>query len=109
MISKTDEIQEKYKKQIEKLPSVARKKFLNDKLIDSIKFANSSKYTLQKLVNEGEKSIKNNFTNYLNGYTDNIEKIIKRSGISTHINKLQQEKFSFHLLVILQILTLTLI
>ncbi len=98
LISKTDEIQEKYKKQIEKLPPVARKKFLNDKLIDSIKFANASKYTLQKLVDEGEKSIKNNFTNYLNGYTDNIKKIIERSGISTHINKLQQEKILFPLI-----------
>jgi type I restriction enzyme M protein len=71
---------------------------LNSKVLQEIKFNNTSEFTLQKVADEGESSIKNNFISYLNGYTDNIKIIIDRSGIRSHINKLAEEKILFMLI-----------
>ncbi len=75
-----------------------QQQILNGKLLQEIKFNNTSIFTLQKLADEGESSIKNNFISYLNGYTDNIKLIIDRSGIRSHINKLSEEEILFTLI-----------
>ena len=71
---------------------------MNGKILQEIKFNNTSGKTLAILADEGESSIKNNFIAYLNGYTDNIKIIIDRSGIRSHINKLAEEKILYTLI-----------
>jgi type I restriction enzyme M protein len=94
LIAKT----KKLEKQLAKVNAVAQAQILNSKVLQEIKFNNTSTYTLEKLADEGESSIKNNFISYLNGYTDNIKIIIDRSGIRSHINKLAEEKILFTLI-----------
>jgi type I restriction enzyme M protein len=98
LIAKSLEIKEQIGKQIQKLPKAAQQKIVNDKLLQEIKFNNTSPYTLQILADEGESGIKGNFIDYLNGYTDNIKVIIDRSGIRSHINKLNEEKILYTLI-----------
>lgn len=98
LIAKTNELKIQLNKQLEKVNSATRVQILNSKLLQDIKFNNTSNYTLEKLADEGESSIKNNFISYLNGYTDNIKIIIDRSGIRSHINKLAEEKILFTLI-----------
>lgn len=86
------------KKKIAKLPEDVQDKIINDRLLSRIKFNNTSNFTLKKLADEGESSIKNNFISYLNGYTENIRIIIDRSGIRSHINKLNEEKILYTLI-----------
>ena len=98
LISKTDELKKQLEKQLAKVNKATQDQIINSKLLQEIKFNNTSTYTLQKLADEGESSIKNNFIAYLNGYTDNIKVIIDRSGIRSHINKLAEEKILYTLI-----------
>lgn len=98
LIAKTAELEKKLEKQLAKVDAATQEKILNNEVLQEIKFNNTSTYTLEKLADEGESSIKNNFISYLNGYTDNIKIIIDRSGIRSHINKLAEEKILFMLI-----------
>jgi type I restriction enzyme M protein len=99
LIAKTDELKKKLESQLAKVNSETQTHILNSKVLEAIKFNNTSTHnTLQSLADEGESSIKNNFISYLNGYTDNIKIIIDRSGIRSHINKLAEEKILFTLI-----------
>jgi type I restriction enzyme S subunit len=98
LIAKSDEIKTQLSKQLKNLDEKVRIRIINDKLLQEIKFNNTSKYTLQILADEGESGIKGNFIDYLNGYTDNIKIIIDRSGIRSHINKLNEEKILYTLI-----------
>ncbi len=98
LIAKTTELEKKLEKQLAKVDAATQEKILNNEVLQEIKFNNTSTYTLEKLADEGESSIKNNFISYLNGYTDNIKIIIDRSGIRSHINKLAEEKILFMLI-----------
>ena len=80
------------------MDDATQQQIINSKVLQEIKFNSTSTYTLQKLADEGESSIKNNFISYLNGYTDNIKLIIDRSGIRSHINKQAEEKILFTLI-----------
>lgn len=85
--------------QLAKVNAETQTQILNGKVLEAIKFNNTSTHnTLQSLADESESSIKNNFISYLNGYTDNIKIIIDRSGIRSHINKLAEEKILFTLI-----------
>lgn len=97
MLAKGEELRNQLQKQLAKVDAKTQTKIVNAKLLEAIKFNNTSKFTLKKLADEGESSIKNNFIAYLNGYTDNIKIIIDRSGIRSHINKLAEEKILFTL------------
>jgi type I restriction enzyme M protein len=92
------EVEDSLPEKAKKLPEAARNKIINDQVLKKINFNNTSPYTLQKLVDEGESNLKDNFTAYLNGYTDNIKTIIDKSGIRAHINKLNTERVLFALL-----------
>ena len=99
LISKTDELKAQLESQLAKVNAETQTQILNSKVLEAIKFNNTStQNTLQSLADEGESSIKNNFISYLNGYTDNIKIIIDRSGIRSHINKLAEEKILFTLI-----------
>ncbi len=99
LIAKTEELQKQLETQLAKVDAATQTQILNSKVLEAIKFNNTSSHnTLQSLADEGESSIKNNFISYLNGYTDNIKIIIDRSGIRPHINKLAEEKILFTLI-----------
>ncbi|MEI7526291.1 MAG: class I SAM-dependent DNA methyltransferase [Mariniphaga sp.] len=98
MIAKTEELKKRLEVQLAKVDAASQTQILNSKVLQEIKFNNTSEFTLQKVADEGESSIKNNLISYLNGYTDNIKIIIDRSGIRSHINKLAEEKILFMLI-----------
>lgn len=89
-----DEIGEK----IKDLPQKIQNKIFNDQVLDQLSYNNSSKWTLKTLTDESEHSLKDNFVNYLNSYTENIQRIINASGIRSHINKLATKGKLFPLL-----------
>lgn len=95
LLNTAEIVREELKDKITKLPEDVQDKIINDRLLSRIKFNNTSNFTLKKLADEGESSIKNNFISYLNGYTENIRIIIDRSGIRSHINKLNEEKILY--------------
>lgn len=98
MITKTEQLKEELESQLSKVDRKTQEQILNGKILQEIKFNNTSGKTLAILADEGESSIKNNFIAYLNGYTDNIKIIIDRSGIRSHINKLAEEKILYTLI-----------
>jgi len=98
LLNTREEVNNTYKSKIEKLTAAEQKKIVNDRVFQTIKFNNTSKFTLAKLVEHQELSLKNNFISYLNGYTDNIKLIIDRSGIRSHIPKLHSEKILYSLI-----------
>ncbi|MFT6385258.1 MAG: type I restriction enzyme M protein [Bacteroidia bacterium] len=90
-------IETKFESGISKMSEEAAAKFINDQLYSRVGFANDSGFSLQGLKDEGEKSIKNNFVSYLNGFhsrkakeddKDQIQDVIKYSGIRKHLDKL---------------------
>jgi len=98
LLNTAEIVREELKDKIAKLPEDVQDKIINDRLLSRIKFNNTSNFTLKKQADEGESSIKNNFISYLNGYTENIRIIIDRSGIRSHINKLNEEKILYTLI-----------
>jgi type I restriction enzyme M protein len=98
MIAKTEQLKKELECQLSKVDKKTQEQILNGKVLQEIKFNNTSGKTLAILADEGESSIKNNFIAYLNGYTDNIKIIIDRSGIRSHINKLAEEKIIYTLI-----------
>ena len=98
LIAKSEELKKQLETQLAKVNTETQIQILNSKVLQEIKFNNTSNFTLKSLSAEGESSIKNNFISYLNGYTDNIKIIIDRSGIRSHINKLAEEKILFTLI-----------
>ncbi len=98
MIAKIEQLKKELESQLAKVDKKTQEQILNGKVLQEIKFNNTSGKTLATLADEGESSIKNNFIAYLNGYTDNIKIIIDRSGIRSHINKLAEEKILYTLI-----------
>jgi type I restriction enzyme M protein len=102
--SEINEIEKKFGDGISKMTDTAAAKFINDQLYSRVGFSNDSGFTLQGLKDEGEKSIKNNFISYLNGFhskkakdddKDKIQDVIKFSGIRKHIDKLNTNKILY--------------
>lgn len=101
------EIGRKFKAGLGKMKGQAGKKFINDKLYGSIGYANDSRFSLIGLKGEGESNIKNNFITYLNGFhskkqkkddPDQVQDIIKNSGIRKHIDKLNSNEILYSLI-----------
>lgn len=99
--------EKKFKTALKKMAASGRKKLINDKLFSSIGYANNSKFTLMEIKNEGESNIKNNFITYLNGFnsrklkkddSDQVQNVIKNSGIGKHINKLNSNGILYSLI-----------
>jgi type I restriction enzyme M protein len=105
--NETTEINEKFKAGLEQMKETAKSKFMKDQLFTRIGFLNESDFTLQTLKDEGESSIKNNFISYLNGFhskknkaedKDQIQEVIKNSGIRKQIDKLQSNNILYSLI-----------
>ncbi len=95
---KKQEITEALKDSLKDLPQEVQQKIISDKLLQELKFDNTSGETLKSLEGKSETSLKNEFISYLNGYTENIREIIEKSGIKAHINKLHTEKILYSLI-----------
>lgn len=102
----TTAVEKKFKGGLDKMTPKAKAKVVNDQLFSRIGYANDSGFTLQGLKDEGEKSIKNNFISYLNGFhskkakktdPDKIQEVIKNSGIRKHIDKLSSNDILYSL------------
>lgn len=98
LVEKTRQLKTELAVQLSKVDAATQEHFLSTRLLQEIKFNNKSGKTLADIAREGESSIKSNFISYLNGYTDNINTIIDRSGIRSHINKLAEEKILYMLI-----------
>ena len=102
-----ERIQKKYEKGLSKMDKNGRTKFLSDKLFSKIGYINDAGFSLQGLKDEGEKSIKNNFISYLNGFQskkankedkDQVQEVINNSGIRKQIDKLNSNGILYSLI-----------
>ncbi len=92
--STRDEVKQLLGGNYKKLPKQA----ITKKVLDACGFNNKTKWTLKKLTEDSETSLKDNFITYLNGYTENITNIIDASGIRDDINKLYTKNILYPLL-----------
>ncbi len=60
------------------------------KKIAGFQFYNTSKYTLKELCNDSD-NIAENFKSYINGFSSNVQDIMKELEINTHINKMNKD------------------
>lgn len=58
--------------------------------LSGFQFFNTSKYTLEKLLDEPD-YIAANFKSYINGFSSNVQNILKELNIDSHINKMDKE------------------
>lgn len=98
LMSTRNEVGNEINEKIKDLPQETRNQIFNDQVLDRLSYNNSSKWTLKTLTDESEHSLKDNFINYLNSYTENIQRIIYASGIRPHIDKLTTKGILFPLL-----------
>ena len=92
--STQDEVKQSLGESYKTLPKQA----ITKKVLDTCGFNNKTKWTLKKLTEDSETSLKDNFITYLNGYTKNITNIIDASGIRDDINKLYTKNILYPLL-----------
>ena len=74
-----------------------RSKVVSEKVRTSLGFDNTSEFTLEKLANEKETAIKENFRAYLNGYTPNIQEIMQNFKLHEKMNDLDKHKLLYPL------------
>jgi len=98
LLSSRKGVEEEIGEKISDLPNATRSRIFNDQVLNRLSYNNSSRWTLRILTDESEHSLKDNFINYLNSYTENIQRIIDASGIRSHINKLTTKGKLFPLL-----------
>jgi type I restriction enzyme M protein len=61
-------------------------------VISKIKYNNNSGFDFRSLVSESEKNIKSNFVEYLDGFTDNIQVVMKNFDFYNNVTKLHSKK-----------------
>ncbi|MBT3720254.1 SAM-dependent DNA methyltransferase, partial [archaeon] len=83
---------------LSKLSPSDAKNIMSKKVQASISFDNSSKFTFKILASEKDTAIKENFKSYVNGFTDNIKKILDNFGILKELNKLEKDKLIYPLI-----------
>src|SRR3989338_360129 len=83
---------------LKKLSSSDAKQIISTKVQASIGFDNKSKFTFKLLASEKDTAIKENFKNYIQGFTDNIKKILENFGILKELNKLEKDKLLYPLI-----------
>lgn len=98
LLEEKDKIQEKLGDSLSKLPKQQAKKLLDAKILASLKFNNLSDFTFKTLASEKDVNIKDNFKSYVNGFTDNIKKILENFGILKELNKLEKDKLLYPLI-----------
>jgi type I restriction enzyme M protein len=92
LLEEKEKIESKLKDSLSKLPGKDAKKLIDAKLLSSLKFNNLSKFTFKTIASEKDSNIKENFKDYINGFTDNIKKILENFGLLKELAKLEKEK-----------------
>lgn len=82
-----------YKSKLQNLDSL----LTNNKHGSGLAFYNTSKFTLKKLLND-PKNIRSNFENYLNGFSENVQDIIKQFKFRNEIETLDESDILFSLI-----------
>ena len=98
LLEKRNEITQKMKSGLSKLNDKDGKKIISAQVLSSIGFDNTSKWTFKALISEKDSAIKENFKNYINGFTDNIKNILDKFGIIKELNKLEHDKLLYPLI-----------
>src|SRR3989344_2559324 len=97
LLEEKEKIKEKLK-ELNKLSEKDAKKIIDTKILASLKFNNLSNFTFKTLASEKDSNIKDNFKSYINGFTDNIKKILENFGILKELNKLEKDKLLYPLI-----------
>lgn len=84
---------EAYKDKLQNLDSL----LTNSKHGSGLAFYNTSKYTLKKLLDEPKK-LRSNFENYLNGFSGNVQDIIKQFKFRNEIETLDEADILYSLI-----------
>lgn len=82
-----------YKSKLQNLDSL----LTNSKHGSGLAFYNTSKYTLKKLLDD-PKNLRSNFENYLNGFSENVQDIIKQFKFRNEIETLDEADILFSLI-----------
>jgi type I restriction enzyme M protein len=82
-----------YKSKLQNLDSL----LTNNKHGSGLAFYNISKFTLKKLLDD-PKNLRSNFENYLNGFSDNVQDIIKQFKFRNEIETLDEADILFSLI-----------
>ncbi|MBL7766512.1 MAG: SAM-dependent DNA methyltransferase [Chitinophagaceae bacterium] len=82
-----------YKSKLQNLDSL----LTNSKHGSGLAFYNTSKFTLKKLLDD-PKNLRSNFENYLNGFSDNVQDIIKQFKFRNEIETLDEADILFSLI-----------
>lgn len=82
-----------YKDKLQNLDSL----LTNSKHGSGLAFYNTSKFTLKKLLDD-PKNLRSNFENYLNGFSDNVQDIIKQFKFRNEIETLDEADILFSLI-----------
>lgn len=98
ILERKEEIEKSLGDSLKKLSSLNAKKLIDAKILASIKFNNLSNFTFKTLASEKDSNIKDNFKSYINGFTDNVKKILENFGILKELNKLEKDKLLYPLI-----------
>lgn len=82
-----------YKSKLQNLDSL----LTNKKHGSGLAFYNTSKFTLKKLIDD-PKNLRSNFENYLNGFSENVQDIIKQFKFRNEIETLDEADILFSLI-----------
>jgi len=82
-----------YKDKLQNLDSL----LTNSKFGSGLAFYNTSKFTLKKLLDD-PKNLRSNFENYLNGFSENVQDIIKQFKFRNEIETLDEADILFSLI-----------
>lgn len=82
-----------YKEKLQNLDSL----LTNNKHGSGLAFYNTSKFTLKKLLDD-PRNLRSNFENYLNGFSDNVQDIIKQFKFRNEIETLDEADILFSLI-----------
>ncbi|MBU6158702.1 MAG: type I restriction-modification system subunit M [Bacteroidetes bacterium] len=82
-----------YKSKLQNLDSL----LTNSKHGSGLAFYNTSKFTLKKLLDD-PKNLRSNFENYLNGFSDNVQDIIKQFKFRNEIETLDEADILYSLI-----------
>ena len=98
LLEERQKVEKQVKNNLKKLSPSDAKHIISTKVEDSIGFNNKSKFTFKLLASEKDTAIKENFKSYINGFSDNIKKILEYFGILKELNKLEQDKLLYPLI-----------
>ena len=98
LLEERQKVKDQLEGRLNKLSPSDAKHITSTKVQASIGFDNKSKFTFKLLASEKDTAIKENFKNYINGFTDNIKKILENFGILKELNKLEKDKLLYPLI-----------